>query len=378
MSQENAESMRIGYLFDGYLRPNEGVPAYIEDVASYMERHGHEAVRIVGGSDREQSDVVVKMGKTASFGVNGNTVEQALPISARRAERVLDITHPDILHLQMPHNPLVSGRIAKRAADVPIVATFHVLPNSPAMSVGMRVLAKATRGLSESLGTMISNSKATQQFVKDVYGLDSELIPNPVDVRKFQRGKKLAEYDDEMTNVVFLGRLVERKGVQHLVNAVGSLSKKTRAGIRLLIAGTGELSTSLQEQVELLGLSDNTTFLGYIEDEQKPDLLATADLAVFPATGGESFGIVLAEAMAARAGVVLGGDNPGYRSVLGDTPEAIIEPRNTAKFAAALNWFIQNTEERQRVHEVQQRAVQQFDIGVVGAAIEKIYKDAVS
>lgn len=374
MSQARADNLRVGYLFDGYLRPSEGVPAYIDSLAGYMEGQGHEATYLVGGSDRTGPSII-ELGRTATFGTNGNRVEQAPWISVKRAKEVLDLAEPDVLHLQMPHNPFASGRVVKRAAeDVPVVATFHVLPNSAGISIALRVIARMTGKFNRSLSAMISNSEATQQFLRDIYRIDSEHLPCPVEVSRFQAGKKLEQYNDDKTNVVFLGRLVERKGAQHLINAVGNLDDNTRKKLRLLIAGTGELEPELRGQVAKLALSENVEFLGYVSEDDKPDLLATADLAVFPATGGESFGIVLAEAMASGSGLVIGGNNPGYSSVLSDTPEAIVNPRDIGAFSNTLRRFIMNKEERQGLHEVQQQKVLQFDSSRVGARIEEIYK----
>lgn len=118
-------------------------------------------------------------------------------------------------------------------------------------------------------------------------------------------------------------------------------------------------------------------FLGFVPEEQKPDLLASAEVAVFPAMGGESFGIVLIEAMAAGAGVVLGGDNPGYRSVLEDSPPALFYPRDTSDFADRLQAFLTDRKLRSSLHAHQQVAVRQYDVSVVGARVEKFYTQAI-
>jgi phosphatidylinositol alpha-mannosyltransferase len=358
-------------LFDGYMRPSEGVPSYIMDVGDYLDNRGHQTFYMVGGyeGDRER---VVPLGRTACFGVNGNQVELALPITARRADEVLAQVSPDILHLQMPNNPFVSGRIIKRA-EVPVVATFHVLPDSRMISLSMQVLLGLSRNRPSEI---ISNSKATQDFLKQRCRIESTLIPNPVDVQRFQAGKRLQKYDDGKTNILFFGRLVERKGAQHLITAVAGLGEKARKDLRVIIAGKGEQEGRLRQQVERLGLGSFVEFAGYIDERDKPNLLASADIAAFPATGGESFGIVLAEAMAARAGVVIGGNNPGYSSVLEPTKEALFDPKNQSEFTALLSRLISEKDERERIHSVQQALVQKFDIAVVGQAIERVYQRA--
>ena len=100
----------------------------------------------------------------------------------------------------------------------------------------------------------------------------------------------------------------------------------------------------------------------------------TKATAIFPATGGESFGIVLAEAMAARAGVVIAGDNPGYRSVMQATPEMLVDPTDQMHFSNLIRELILDDENRRMIHEVQQGQVAQFDTEVVGAQIEAVYR----
>lgn len=374
MITQASESPRVGYLFDGCIDDAQGVPAYLRDVSGHMAAHGWDVHHFVGGTRRPEPTTTV-LGRTAALGVNGNRVELSLPISGRRASAVLDDFDPDILHLQMPHNPFVSGRVLSRAnPDIPVVATFHVLPNSPAMALAMRAVAKMTRSTNNRLDAVISNSTATQQIVENHYGIDSYVIPCPVDVERMRTGRRLEAYDDGKLNIVFLGRLVERKGVQHLINAVAGIDAGRRKDIRVLIAGTGELESTLKRQAVERGVAHQIKFLGFVEEADKPDLLASADLAIFPATGGESFGIVLAEAMAARAGVVIAGDNPGYRSVMQATPEMLVDPTDQMHFSNLIRELMLDDENRRMIHEVQQGQVAQFDTEVVGAQIEAVYR----
>jgi phosphatidylinositol alpha-mannosyltransferase len=116
--------------------------------------------------------------------------------------------------------------------------------------------------------------------------------------------------------------------------------------------------------------------LGFVSEENKPRFYAEADLAVFPATGGESFGIVLIEAMAAGAGVVVGGDNPGYRSVLGDDAEragTLVDPRDSAAMADAITALVEDPGLRTQLHKQQAEHVRRYDIDVVGPQLLELY-----
>ena len=125
-------------------------------------------------------------------------------------------------------------------------------------------------------------------------------------------------------------------------------------------------------------LKAQVNFAGFITEQEKPSYLAAADLAVFPSLGGECFGIVLIEAMAAGSRVVIGGDNPGYRSVLGERPDQLVDPENTLAFASTLRHFLHNARARQQAQHWQAHAVQQYDTGTVGHQLLDIYRSQVA
>jgi phosphatidylinositol alpha-mannosyltransferase len=117
-------------------------------------------------------------------------------------------------------------------------------------------------------------------------------------------------------------------------------------------------------------------FAGFISEADKPRYLAGADIAVYPSTGGESFGIVLLEAMAAARGVVLAGNNPGYASVVGERPEALFDPKDEVQFAAKLQKFLDNPAAREKARNWQQQFVRQFDVPNVADEIMVVYDQA--
>jgi phosphatidylinositol alpha-mannosyltransferase len=149
-----------------------------------------------------------------------------------------------------------------------------------------------------------------------------------------------------------------------------SLTSKT---FNVDIYGRGELELKLKEYVSQNNMQNIVSFHGFIDEEEKPVALARADIAVFPSIGAESFGIVLIEAMAAGSGVVLGGNNPGYRTVLGETPDALVNPHETQAFARQLVAFLENKALRSAVHAMQQQMVKQYDIEVVGPKLVELY-----
>ena len=374
----DSEHLNIAFVFDGKYAVADGVPNYMRTLGDYFEDCGHDVSFVVGESAVQDSRVY-DIGRVATVPSNGNQVSFAIPSSGRDIKDALTEIQPDILHVQMPYNPFLGARLIKAAnQETAIVGTFHILPNSKWIDLGTRALGLMLRPTLKRFDQIVSVSEPAKQFCESTFKVESAVLPCPVDINKFQKGNRLPEYDDGKTNIVFMGRLVERKGCQHLIAALSQLDSHNLADIRVLIAGKGDMGPELVKQVEIAGLTDIVKFLGFVAEDDKPDLLASADIAVFPATGGESFGIVLTEAMAAGAGVVVGGNNPGYSSVLKDTPEVIVDPKLTNSSASLLSSLIESKQMRQDLHTRQQETVQQYDISVVGQEWLQIYKQALS
>jgi phosphatidylinositol alpha-mannosyltransferase len=219
---------------------------------------------------------------------------------------------------------------------------------------------------------VLSVSSAAQAFAHQTFGIQSDIVPNTIDLKKFKTATS-----NQPGRIVFLGRLVPRKGARELIIAF-QLVAKDNPEAELVIGGSGAQRAELEALVERLGIKKRVTFLGFVEEKDKADLLASAQIACFPALYGESFGIVLIEAMAAGAGVVIGGNNPGYTSVLQEQPECLFDPRSTAEFADRLHSLLNEPSAAARLHSWQARHVRQYDINVVGQRLEKIYRAAIA
>jgi phosphatidylinositol alpha-mannosyltransferase len=225
----------------------------------------------------------------------------------------------------------------------------------------------------------ISVSEAASQFAYSAFNLSSEIIPCPIDLNKFRKSVIINEYDDQKLNIVFMGRLVERKGCEYLIRAISLIDKKLHQDFRVLIGGGGSLKQQLISLANELDLTNSVEFLGYIEESNKADFLKTADIAVFPSLGGESFGIMVVEAMASGSGVVIGGNNEGYRAVLNNNPELLFEPTNSKQLAEMLTELMDSKIKRDQLHRYQQNLVKQYDINIVGPKIlDKYYSLIIS
>ena len=166
-----------------------------------------------------------------------------------------------------------------------------------------------------------------------------------------------------------------RKGCQILLDAISLLNKDSKVpAFKLVICGKGFLESSLKNFVNTNILEDVVEFVGFVSEEDKPSYYASADISVFPSSGGESFGIVLIEAMACGKAAILAGDNAGYRSVLGSKPEMLFDPLDSVALANALKELLTDDSERENSANWGKNYVKTFDIKKVGPEILDIYQ----
>ena len=363
------KKLKIGFVLDDTLDTPDGVQQYVLTVGTWLSAQGHEVHYLVGGSSRKDIDNVHSMARNVRVRFNQNRLSIPLPTRKSLIVQKLAQLDLDVLHVQMPYSPLFAGRVVGATPKkTKVVGTFHIVPASWLHSAGARSLELMNRRTLRRFDSIVSVSPAAAQFAKTVFGISSVIVPNAVDMHKIKHSPTFRS----TPHIVFLGRLVERKGCQYLLAALAQLQSQYSGEYAVTIAGKGPLGDKLQEYAQKKQLK-NVSFLGFVAEDEKPALLGSADIAVFPSTGGESFGIVLIEAMAAGARVVLGGDNVGYRSVLGDFPDLLVDVRNTKAFADTLQNYLENAKLRIEVSKWNAKAVQQYDITVVGSHLLKIY-----
>ncbi len=369
--------MKIGFVFDDSLDKTDGVQQYILTLGDWLERAGHEVHYLVGESYRKDLAHLHSLSKNLKITFNRNRLSIPLPAKRARLRELLQREHFDVLHIQVPYSPWLAGRIIKAApSSTAIIGTFHILPFSLIEKAGARLLGLYLKNNSRRFDQIFSVSPAARDFAKSAFGLKSEVLPNVIDLAKFR--VNVPKPSPDTLRLVFLGRLVERKGCMELLRAIHLLTSHSNPPtFKLDIYGRGPLEAKLKQYVRGHGLSGMVEFHGFIDEADKPTALS-ADIAIFPALGGESFGIVLLEAMAAGAGVVLAGDNPGYRSVLSITPEVLVDAKNTRNFATKLLQFMQDKMFRFSVHTKQQVHVKQFDVGRVGQQLVSEYERAIA
>ncbi len=366
--------LTVGFVLDDGLDSTDGVQQHVLLVGKWLADRGHTVHYLVGQTQRKDIANLHQLSRNWRISSNQNRMTVPLLASRKTISRLFAQHHFDVLHVQMPYSPTLASRVISAAPrDTAVVGTFHILLTSKLLNKLAPMLRLIQFRSLRRFDRVLSVSAPAADLAKSMYGLASSVIPNPVELKKFSTGRRMAPYRTA-TTIVFLGRLVERKGADHLLRAFAGMRQANN--VRLLIAGKGPLLPNLIRLAEDLGISERTEFLGFVAEKDKPDLLASADIAVFPSTGGESFGIVLAEAMAARAGVVLAGNNPGYASVMHDNPGYLIDPTDTKAFAKRLDKLASQPALRQRLHVSQQALVKQYDISVVGKSLLTVYEQA--
>jgi len=334
-----------------------GVRSHIADLAVTLRLQGHE-ISVLAPVDEPASlpDWVVDGGRPISVRYNGSVARLSLGVkSARRVQAWIREGDFDVLHVHEPVAPSLSV-LALWVARGPIVATWHSSQDrSRIMSAGYYIGQTAM----EKVRGRIAVSEDARRTLVNHLGGDAVLIPNGVRVSAFSSTERMPDVDPDHPALLFLGRMDEpRKGLAVLVAALPRVVAAI-PDIQVLIAGPGDIA----EQSDLIpeSVRGNVRFLGRISDEDKARALRSVDVYVAPHTGGESFGIVLVEAMAAQAAVIAS-DLPAFRRVLEDGRSGRLFPNQDADgLADALIDLMSDLYARRDLVSAADRRVRDFD-----------------
>ncbi|MEI6693095.1 MAG: glycosyltransferase family 4 protein [Actinomycetes bacterium] len=289
-----------------------GVQTHVRDLAHALIAKGYEVSVLAPGDDEPDEDFVVSAGRAIPIRYNGSVARLIFgPLSTQRVRRWIDEGHFDILHVHEPAAPSLS-LVATWAAEGAIVGTFHTSnENSRMMSGTARILRSAL----EKLNGRISVSEYARETLREHIGFDSVIVPNGVDVAFYADAEPMTSTPVDAEVVTFLGRVDEpRKGFQVFAQAMPAIARERPEAV-FYVAGPGDVDSALK--LVPRSLHGRIHFMGRISDGQKAALLRRSNVFVAPNTGGESFGIILLEAMAAGACVVAS-DLEAFVKVLGD------------------------------------------------------------
>lgn len=362
--------MRVGIVCPYAWDIPGGVSAHVHDLAEALIRMGHEvSVLAPAESDEGLPKFVVSTGKPKAVKYNGSVARLSFgPITARKVSRWIEEGEFDVLHVHEPLAPSLSV-LACWAAKGPIVATWHSSMDRSKMILS---LAKLAQTVMEKISARIAVSEAARTTLVHHVGGDAVVIPNGVDVSAFQGAQPQAGWPGTGKSLVFLGRVDEpRKGLEVLINAY-PLLRAQFPEVRLLIAGPGDAD----ELFEKLSAEDRAsiTTLGMISGDSKPSVLASGSIYVAPNTGGESFGIVLLEAMASGTPVVAS-DLEAFQRVL-DYGRAGVTFRNedSEDLARVVGDLLADDFKRAELASNGKIRAQEFDWSTVASRIVDVYE----
>ncbi|MEU7836220.1 MULTISPECIES: glycosyltransferase family 4 protein [unclassified Nonomuraea] len=347
-----------------------GVKQHIDDLAQALIAQDHEVSVIAPAADDEElPPYVTGAGRAIPVPYNGSVARMSFGfISAARVRRWVRDGRFDVLHI---HEPLVPslGVLACWAAKGPIVATFHA---SWTRSRAIAVAEPLLRSALEKLSGRIAVSDAARKSLVEQFGGDTVLIPNGVTVSRYAHAEPLDGWGPDGATLGFLGRMdEERKGLPILLDAFKPLAAE-RPELKLLIAGPGD-AKDVYDRVPK-ELHDRVTVLGMVSEADKIRAYHSVDVFCAPNTRGESFGIVLAEAMASGA-TVLASDIPAFRKVLGEGQAGALfangDPASLAREAAAL---LDAPERRAKLAEEALVAVGKYDWSTVARDVVRVYE----
>jgi phosphatidylinositol alpha-mannosyltransferase len=362
--------MRVGIVCPYDWSAPGGVQVHVRDLAVALQRLGHEvSVLAPCEDDSELPAYVVSSGRPVTLAYNGSKARVAFgPVSTRRVRRWLREGDFDVLHVHEPASPSVSI-LSCWSARGPIVATWH---SSMERSRALAAMYSLVQTALEKVSARIAVSEAARQTLVEHMGGDAVLIPNGVDCSAFGHSEPLPGWPGEGGSLFFIGRIDEpRKGLPVLLEALPLIAEK-HPDVRLLVAGPGDVEEFQKELAP--EIRERVTFLGLVSEEDKARAFVSADIYVAPNTGGESFGIVLLEAMASGT-PVLSSDLEAFRRVCDEgRAGASFVNEDPVDLARAAIELLDNAGERERLRREGYLRAKEFDWETVAGRVLEVYE----
>ncbi|WP_330256645.1 glycosyltransferase family 4 protein [Nocardia sp. NBC_00565] len=361
--------MKIGMVCPYSFDVPGGVQAHVVELARVFIERGHRvSVLAPASEDTPLPEFVVSAGRAVAIPYNGSVARLSFgPMAYTRIRRWIDGNDFDVLHIHEPNAPSLS-MLALKIAEGPIVATFHT---STTKSLVLSTFQGVLRPYHEKISGRIAVSELARRWQVEALGSDAVEIPNGVDVPAFARAPMLPGYPRVGRTVLFLGRYDEpRKGIEVLLGALPQLVRR-HPDVEILIVGRGEEDRLRREAGPL---ARHLRFLGQVSDAEKASAMRSADVYVAPNLGGESFGIILIEAMAAGTAVVAS-DLDAFRRVLRDGTAGMLVPvGDSARLAAALDTLLTDDVRRGALVHTANQVVGEYDWPVVAEQILRVYE----
>jgi phosphatidyl-myo-inositol alpha-mannosyltransferase len=341
-----------------------GVSNHIEALAGRLRGSGHD-VLILAPVDADAPEGVVAVGRSAGIRFNGSVARIAFgPRVAARVRSTLASAAPDVVHVHEPFAPSV-GLLATILARAPVVATFHAAAPS---SVAYKAAAPLLRPLWRKLAARIAVSEEARRTVERAFGPGVRIVPNGIALERFA---SVPPADAASRRILFVGRLEPRKGASVLIAAFSRVLDRV-PNASLVIVGDGAERSSLESKTAGMPV----TFAGRVEPGDLAAAMRDAAVVCAPSLGGESFGIVLLEAMAAGRPVVAS-SIPGYAAVVRDgTDGLLVPPGDAVGLAEALAAVLGDPGAASGMGAAGRERVARYSWDVVAGEIQEVYAEA--
>jgi len=347
-----------------------GVQAHIADLRTYLVNQGHQVSVLAPTADEENlPSWVVSAGKPISIPYNGAVARVLFgPVAFARVKQWIAENNFDLLHLHEPAIPSVS-LLACWAAEGPMVGTFHVSAKKQKASFAIVPILEP---VIEKLSARIAVSEAARETLISHLETDAVVIPNGIYARKMA-GKVRSDWSGQTLG--FMGRFNEpRKGLKVLIDALPIISRFL-PDVKVLVAGPGDPEEFLA-QIDPQ-LRNRIEFLGKLTESEKADFMSSVGAYVAPNTGGESFGIILAEALAGGAAVVAA-DIPAFVALLENGKYGkLFKSEDATDLAKVVIELLRDQDARNLMARSGQEYAQQFDWDVVARDIFEVYEMAI-
>jgi phosphatidylinositol alpha-mannosyltransferase len=367
--------VRIGIVSPYSFDVPGGVQLHVRDLAEHFISLGHHvSVLAPAEEDTPLPEYVVSAGRAVPVRYNGSVARLSFgPMTAARVGRWVEAGRFDVVHLHEPVTPSVSV-LALWAVEGPIVATFHT---SNLRSRAMQAAYPLLRPSLEKISARIAVSEDARRTVTTHLGGDAVVIPNGVFVERFASAPLRPDWagTPDRPTIAFLGRMEEpRKGMPVLSQALPQVLRDI-PGVRVLVAGPGDPATVRDKMTTEAAAA--CEFLGPVSDQDKASLLASVDVYVAPNTGGESFGIILIEALSARA-TVLASNLPAFDRVLrGGEAGEMFRNEDPADLARTIVSLLHDPARRETLAAAGRERANVFDWSVVAEDVMAVYETVV-
>lgn len=366
--------MKIGIVCPYDIYGGGGVQECVLALYSGLINRGHK-VKIITPrpidvpKDRNAKDIIF-VGRARPVKVAQTSNQMSISISNEEINDMLETESFDVIHFHEPWIPVISLQIMSRSSAVHI-ATFHAAMSERLTSKTIeKIITPYTKSIFKYIDVMTAVSPTATNYVSSLTDRNIEIIPNGIDLKKYKNNNNLST---RKKTIFYIGRIEKRKGLKYLLSAFQLLYSQDPE-FELVIGGTGPELEKLKMQVERDGLK-NVKFLDYyVPEKDKIKYLNQSAIYCTPAIHGESFGIVLLEAMATGC-VIVAGNNQGYASVLKDLGQiSLVDPKNSEEFANRLKLLADNDQLRDILQKWGYEEVKKYDYENIIDQYENLYE----